>query len=149
MGVYAINGIRYAAGEEPIAVRNAKQFTKRPNLFLEVDETTEFELVFKNGLIGYGKTSVGDNGNQLKVTCQKGWYQLSPMQAYNGVKGNTSDGKMLNAFIQNQQAQQMDNDALAILNKTNVIAPGEEGQRDIRIVEAIIAAAQSGNEVTL
>ena len=149
MGVYAINGIRCAAGEEPIAVRNAKQYVNRPNLFTEVDETSEFELVFKNGLIAYGKTSVGDSGNQLKVTCEKGGYELNPMQSYTGVQGSTSDGKKLDIFIQNQQAQQMDDDALAILNNKPVMVPGEEGQRDINIVQAIMTAAKSGQEVKL
>ena len=82
MGVYCINGIRYASGQEPIAVRSAAQFANRPDLFKEVDETTEFELEFASGLIAYGRTSVGESINQLRVDCEKGWYELSPMQSY-------------------------------------------------------------------
>jgi glucose-fructose oxidoreductase len=48
-----------------------------------------------------------------------------------------------------QQAKQMDDDALAILQKKPVLVPGEEGLRDIRIVEAIYKAAASGQRVSL
>lgn len=149
MGVYTINGIRYATGMEPIAVRSAQQINARPELFTEVDETTSYELEFERGLIAYGKTSVGESMNQLRVECEKGWYELSPMQSYNGVVGQTSDGIQLDTYIANQQARQMDDDALAILNNTEVLVPGEEGLRDIRIVKAILASAVKQQYVKL
>ncbi|MBK9018290.1 MAG: hypothetical protein IPM82_31950 [Saprospiraceae bacterium] len=58
-------------------------------------------------------------------------------QAYSGVKGVNSRGEAINHSIENEQATQMDNDSLAILNGTRVLVPGEEGLRDIRVVEAI------------
>jgi glucose-fructose oxidoreductase len=64
------------------------------------------------------------------------------MQSYTGVSGSTSDGIQLNVEIDNQQAQQMDDDARAILTKGKPMTPGEEGLRDIRVVNAIIEAAQ-------
>lgn len=148
MGVYSLNGLRYASGEEPIAV-TASHETNRPDVYTEVDETTSFTLQFPSGSIGHGKTSFGMNLNHLRVDCEKGWYELSPFQAYNGVKGRTSDGVQLNQRIANQQAKQMDEDALAILKKEAVMVPGEEGMRDIRIVEAIYKAAKTGQEVKL
>ena len=48
-----------------------------------------------------------------------------------------------------QQTQQMDNDALAIMQNTPVLVPGEEGLRDIKIVEAIYEAARTGREVKI
>ena len=68
------------------------------------------------------------------------------MQAYNGVKGETSDGILLNKHIENQQAKQMDDNALAIMNNTPPLVPGEEGLRDIRIVRAIYESAANGNK---
>jgi glucose-fructose oxidoreductase len=79
--------------------------------------------------------------NSLRVTCEKGWYQLIPFQSYSGVAGVTSDGKMLSASPPNQQAKQMDDDALAIMNGQPMLVPGEEGMRDIRAVEAIHRSA--------
>ncbi|MDX2303362.1 MAG: Gfo/Idh/MocA family oxidoreductase [Microscillaceae bacterium] len=149
MGVYTINGIRYASAQEPIGVLNAKQYRNRPELFNDVDETTEYELEFASGIQTIGKTSVSENMGILEVICEKGDYHLSPMQSYNGVQGRTSNGILLNKPIANQQAQQMDDDALAILNNKAVMVPGEEGMRDIRIVQAIIQAAETGKGVKL
>ena len=149
MGVYSINGLRSAVGQEPVRVIRAEQRTARPDLFTEVDETTEFELEFPGGIVGYGRTSVGENINRLSVQCETGSYALEPMQAYDGVKGSTSEGVLLNQTVDHQQAKQMDDDALAILEGRAVLVPGEEGLRDIRVVEAIIASASTRKVVSL
>ena len=149
MGVYSINALRYASGEEPISVISAKQYADRPALFKEVDETTEFELEFPGGYQAIGLTSVGKPDNGLEVTCEQGNYYLSPMQAYNGVQGKTSSGILLNKPIENQQARQMDDDALAIMQNKTLMVPGEEGLKDIRILEAIIQSAETGKSVKI
>jgi glucose-fructose oxidoreductase len=149
MGVYTINAARYATGEEPIQVRSASQWTERPDLFMGIDEWTEFELVFPSGAIAYGRTSFGENINSLDVECATGSYRLAPMQQYTGVKGSTSDGVALDRPIDNQQARQMDDDALAIIEGRDVIAPGEEGLRDIILITAIRQAALTGMPVDL
>jgi glucose-fructose oxidoreductase len=43
----------------------------------------------------------------------------------------------------------MDNDAEAIMNKKPMLVPGEEGLRDIKIVEAIYEAARTGKQVAI
>lgn len=149
MGVYTINALRYATGREPIRVLRAKHSVQRPELFTEVDETTEYELEFPGGVIGYGKTSVGQDLNKLTVTCEHGHYILEPMQTYEDVVGETSTGIKLHQKVEHQQAKQMDDDALAILQGKAPLVPGEEGLRDIRIIEAILEAAQSGTAVEL
>jgi glucose-fructose oxidoreductase len=87
--------------------------------------------------------------NDLEVSCTNGWYKLSPFQAYNGVAGVASDGKKLNATIANQQARQMDDDALSIINNKPMLVPGEEGLKDIRVVEAIYRSAHSGSRIVI
>ena len=149
MGVYTVNGIRYATNDEVAAVLEARHIIDRPQFFTEVDETTEYTVRMKSGVIAKGRTSVGRSFNQLRVNCKNGWYELRPMQSYSGVQGQTSDGILLNKPIENQQARQMDNDALAIINNTNVLVPGIEGLKDIRVVEAIFESAASGKVVEL
>jgi len=148
LGVYALNAARYATGEEPISV-SATQMTTRPKIFTETDETTHFTLVFPSGAIAHGKTSVGISMHELYVDCENGWYTLAPFSMYAGVQGKTSDGKLLNNYIKSQQAQQMDDDSLAILNNTPVMVPGEEGMKDIKIVEAIYKSAKTGQLINL
>ncbi len=43
----------------------------------------------------------------------------------------------------------MDDDALSIMQRKPMLVPGEEGLRDIRIVQAIYKSAESGSRVTL
>ncbi|TRO65247.1 Gfo/Idh/MocA family protein [Christiangramia sabulilitoris] len=148
MGVYSINAARYSTGMEPMAV-TAKQSTRRPEIFKEVDETTSFKLEFPGGIIVDGKTSFGENLNNLKVDTTKGWYYLRPMQAYSGVQGKTSDGLILPPMQKNQQAKQMDDDALAIINDTRVMVPGSDGMKDIHIVEKIIEASSTGERILI
>ncbi|KRG42977.1 glucose-fructose oxidoreductase [Stenotrophomonas panacihumi] len=145
MGVYALNGARYATGLEPVAV-SARHETRRPQIFTGVDETTRFTLEFPGGIVGDCATSFGINMNQLHVDCERGWYELAPFQSYDGIKGRTSDGKVLDARVQHQQALQMDEDALAIMQGTPLRAPGEEGLADMRVMDAIFASAKAGGK---
>ena len=149
MGVYSINAIRYASGEEPVRVLRARQWADRPELFREVDESSEFELELPSGAIGYGRASRFDPRNYLRVEARHGWYRLEPMQAYKGVQGETSDGKKLDQRVDRQQTLQMDDDARAILEHRPPQVPGEEGLRDIRILQAILESVRTGAPVTL
>ena len=147
MGVYTTNGLRNALHAEPEAVvRATQQRMSGPN---GVDLTTEYTLRFPGGLLAEGRTSVVTDYNLLRIDATDGWYELQPMQPYQGVRGETSDGTELGPPVPNQQSIQMDNDALAILNGTEPVAPGVEGKRDIRVIRAIIEAAESGREVAI
>lgn len=148
MGVYPLNGARYATGEEPVAVTARREIT-HPQVFTEVDSTTHFTLEFPGGAVADCMTSFVKPGNKLEVNCKKGWYRLEPMSNYKGVQGETSDGRKLNKEMANQQAQQMDDDAQAILTDSAVMVPGEEGLRDIRIVRAIFESAREGKRIKL
>lgn len=148
MGVYTINGARYSTNLEPIAV-SAKQSTNRPNIYHSADETMEFTLEFPNGITARCKTSLGDNLNVLEVKARNGSYRLSPFQSYSGIRGTTSDGRPLNAAIPNQQARQMDDDALSIIQQAPMLVPGEEGLKDIRVVEAIFRSVKENRRVTI
>ena len=146
MGVYPLNAVRYGTGLEPIAV-TAKASTTRPEIYTEVEETMNFELEFPGGVTAVCVASFGKGMNQLRVNCAQGWYELSPFQAYSGVRGKTSDGTVLNATIPNQQARQMDDDASAIIDDIPLLAPGEEGLKDTIVVEAIYRSAAAGQKV--
>jgi len=148
VGVYCINGMRYTTGREPISVTGRFKNT-RPEVFKEVEETVMFDLEFPNGIMASGKTTAADTVNILRADCVDGWYQLTPFQAYNGVQGKTSDGTQLEPFGKNQQARQMDDDALAIIEDRPVMVPGKEGKKDVVIVEAINESARTGKSIRL
>lgn len=145
MGVYPINAARYATGLEPIAI-SAKHVTKRPELFVRCDEATEFTLEFPGGITAKCECNVGKNINHLKVTAEKGWYELVPMQSYTNVRGQTSEGLMLDKTVVHQQAKQMDDDAQAIIEDKDVLVPGSEGLMDIRVVLGALESARNGGK---
>ena len=147
MGVYCLNASRYVTGEEPIAVF-AQEFNNDPVKYQKSDMITNFQLEFPSGAIANCTTSIGMNVNYLNVTASKGFYNLSPFQAYSGIKGVTSDGA-LDHVIPNQQAKQMDDNALSIINDTAVLVPGEEGMKDIIVVEAIQRSVREGCRVVI
>jgi glucose-fructose oxidoreductase len=151
MGVYSIQGARLGTGMEPVAIISAKTSTTRPEIYKNgLDETTEATLEFPRGVRANIKTSFGENINYLNIVCEKGEIQMSPYQSYAGVKGKSPLGEINHPYeVPWQQAKQMDDDASSIMQNKSMLVPGEEGLRDIRIVEAIYRSAASGNRVTI
>jgi glucose-fructose oxidoreductase len=149
MGVYSLQGARLATGEEPIKVM-AKSYTTRPEIYHEVEETMIYQLEFPSGALAACQASFGISMNHLQIQYEKGWLRMEPQSGYQGNKGEMSDGTKINMDIGMQQPRQMDDDALSIMNNKPMLVPGEEGLRDIRVVEAIYrSAAMGGKEVTI
>ena len=151
MGVYAIQGARMGAGMEPVAVVTAQTSTSRPEIYKNgLDETVVATLEFPGGVMADIKTSFAENVNFLDVVFEKGVLKVSPYQPYAGVRAQSPLGEIYHDYkVPFQQATQMDNDALAIVQKKPLLVPGEEGLRDIRIMEAIYKAAATGQRVAV
>lgn len=151
MGVYSIQGARLGTGMEPVAIVSAQTSTTRPEIYKNgLDETTTATLEFPGGVLANIKTSFGENINFLNVVCEKGEIKMAPYQSYAGLKGSSPLGTINFSYeVPWQQAKQMDDDALTIMQKKPMLIPGEEGLRDIRIVEAIYQSARTGSRVVL
>lgn len=143
MGVYALQGARLATGEEPVSVM-ARTSTTRPEIYHEVEETVLFQLTFPSGAVANCQTSFGMNMNWLNINYEKGWLKMEPQSGYGGNRGMMSDGTEIYTPIQLHQNIQMDDDALALKQNQTLLVPGEEGLRDIRVVEAIYRSAKGG-----
>jgi glucose-fructose oxidoreductase len=151
MGVYAIQGARLGTGMEPVAVATAQTSTTRPEIYKNgLDETMVAKLEFPGGVFADIKATFGENVNFLDVTCEKGSIKMSPYSAYNGLQGSSPLGTINFQYnVPWQQAKQMDDDALAIMQGKPMQVPGEEGLHDIRVVQAIYKAAATGKQVSL
>jgi predicted dehydrogenase len=145
MGVYAIQGARYTTGEEPIFVTATEEKT-RPEIFNEVDETIYFQLEFPGGTIAKGTSSYNKNLNHLKAKAEKGWFELTQAYRYGGLEGATIDGPMKFDANMNQQAAQMDDFASCITGNKPTRVPGEEGMKDLKVIEAIYRSIASGKK---
>jgi glucose-fructose oxidoreductase len=87
--------------------------------------------------------------NHLQVNYEKGWLKMEPHSSYSGNMGSLSDGTLIKFAVPNQQAKQMDEDCAAIMSKSNLLVPGEEGLRDTIIVEAIYKSVETGKQVNI
>jgi glucose-fructose oxidoreductase len=107
-------------------------------------------LEFPGGVHGKIKTSFAENINFLNIRCEKGTIEMSPFQGYAGNKGKSPLGEINFPYdVPWQQANQMDMDALAIMGGKPLAVPGEEGLRDIRIVQAILESAETGKKIKI
>jgi glucose-fructose oxidoreductase len=147
MGVYSIQGARYVIGEEPTTV-TARQFKTDLQRFDEVDEIVTMQLEFPGGAMANLMTSFFTSTNMLYAAAEKGWFELNPFSSYRGIKGNSSKGPIDFPVI-NQQAAQMDEVAWCIENKQPMWVPGEEGLKDMIVVEGVRKALATGNKIKL
>ncbi len=146
MGVYVIQGARYVTGEEPLWVE-AREIKTRPDFFKEVDETVKWTMGFPGGTIATCSSSYNDNTNHLRAEAEKGWFELTAAYRYGGIEGATSKGPLDFPQI-NQQAAQMDDFAVCIKENKRTRVPGEEGLKDMKVVEAIYKSITAGGKRT-
>jgi predicted dehydrogenase len=148
LGIYCIQGFCYTTGLEPISVTAQEGPKTDPVKFKEVEQSLTWQLEMPNGIICEGKASYGDNMNFLKAEAEKGIFELTSAYNYGGQAGYTPEGQMNFPHI-NQQAKQIDDFGLAIKNNRPTPVPGEMGRRDVRIIEAIYEAMNTGKKVKI
>jgi predicted dehydrogenase len=148
LGIYCVQGALYTIGELPVAV-NAKFLPKKDkDKFSDVEEGIEWEMEFPSGAKALCQCSYSEEGDLLRGEAARGWFELQPAYAYDGLKGKTTEGLIMISSI-NQQAAQMDDFALCVQNNTPTRVPGEMGLRDVQILYAIYDSAETGERVEL
>lgn len=145
MGPYPIQAACYAVGVEPIAV-TAQFLDSAPPAFTGVDETTTFQLEFPNGVFANCMTTFAGNVNSLRIFAEKGNYGLEPFSGYSGVRGFLPKGEKLSFPEAHQMARQMDEMCKAIIEGKPSKTPGDEGLRDMLIIDAIRESVKNGGK---
>lgn len=148
VGIYCVQAARYSTGMEPIAVRAQEGRKSDPEKFSTIEESLSWQMEFPGGIIAECKTSYSEEMNLLRVDTKSEWVQLSPAYGYSGIEGKTNSGKMELPKV-NQQARQMDDFALAIINKRPTPVPGEMGRQDVKILTAIYEAMRTGKRISI
>ena len=141
LGIYAIQAARYSIGEEPLSV-TAQEYKTDIIKFAEVDETITWQMQFPGGHLSNSYTSYSTPANNLYVSTENRWFNLMPAFNYGGIKGFTNEGE-LNFPKINQQAVQMDTFSKCILDDTESDAGGEEGRKDLKVIEAIYKSIEN------
>jgi predicted dehydrogenase len=149
IGIYSLNATRYLTGEEPIAV--TAQQTDNPNdpRFAQVEEGMVWTMKFPSGTLATCTTSYNEGGaNHIRVIFEHGDMDMEPATAYHNNRLRVRR-EVIDLPDVDQFQLQTDYFSDCVINNREPITPGEEGLRDIRIIEAIYESARTGKTINL
>jgi predicted dehydrogenase len=151
IGIYSVNGARYMVGEEPLWVTAQEVKTDHEKFREGVDETITFQFGFPGGAMASClSTYTMNNLDSFFLDGEKGFAELQPATGYGPIQGRTNKGELTHPHITHQTIQ-MDEMAEIILEGKIPLVPvdGNEGLKDMKIVDAIYEAAKTGKRVEL
>ncbi len=151
IGIYAINGARYMTGEEPIWVTAQETKTDHVKFKEGVDETIQFQFGFPSGAVASCLSTYSMNNlDRFFLNAEKGYAEMQPSTGYGPIKGRTNKGELDFPHVTHQTVQ-MDEMAAIILQGKQPIVPvdGEEGLKDLVLIDAIYQAVNSGKKILL
>lgn len=151
IGIYSVNGARYMVGEEPVWV-TAQETKTDPVKFKEgVDETIMFQFGFPSGAVASCLSTYNMRYlDRFYLNGENGFAEMQPSTGYGPIKGRTHQGELTQPHITHQTIQ-MDEMAAMIYDGKKPIQPvdGEEGLKDMIILDAIYEAVRTGKKVDL
>jgi len=151
IGIYSINGARYMIGEEPIWV-TAQETKNDPVKFKEgIDETIQFQMGFPGGAVASCLSTYAVNHlDRFYLAGIDGWAEMQPSTGYGPIKARTHKGELTHPHITHQTVQMDEMAGIILENKEPVIpVDGEEGVKDMKIIDAIFKAVKTGRKVDL
>lgn len=154
IGIYSLNAARYLSGEEPVEVRAIESTDRSDPRFRNVEDQIDFQLRFPSGVIASCVSSYSTGHNGFRVTGTKGWVGMEPATPYEGhqmwrrVAGKTEQ-IVLPPPAKTQFVGQLDHMAECVMSGREPIVSGEEGLRDMRLIEAIYRSAREGRAIKL
>lgn len=153
IGIYALNAARYLTGEEPKEVNAMMYSTPGDPRFKEVEEHINFQLRFPSGILANCSSSYGYfHQSHYRVMGTDGRLCMDPASWYSGLRmwierGNAIEQRDLPEV--DHFASEMDHMSDCIMQNKEPLTPGEEGLRDLTIMQAIYEAAKGGHTVKL
>jgi len=155
IGIYALNAARYMTAEEPIAVYAHESTDKSDPRFREVEDRIEFELEFPSGVIASCMSMYSANQNHILLVGDKGRIDMEPATRYSGNHMWTGRDSRETEITpppgpgSTQFAGQLDHLVDCIRENKEPIVSGEEGLRDMRLIEAIYRSAREKKRIVL
>ncbi len=153
IGIYALNATRYLTGEEPTEV-NAMSFTDRNDpRFKEVESNVIFQLRFPSGIIANCSSSYSYfHQSHYRVMGTEARLEMDPATWYNGNRMWIERGNKIEQIELQEEdhfALEMDHMSDCVMQNKEPLTAGEEGLRDLTIIEAVSEPATSGRTVKL
>jgi len=153
IGIYALNASRYLTGEEPVEVNALTYSAPNDPRFKEVEGNTIFQLRFPSGILANCSSSYCYfHQSHYRVMGTKGRLEMDPATWYNGNRmWIERDGKIEQIEINEVDhfAAEMDHMSDCVMQNKEPLTPGEEGLRDLTIIEAVYESARTGKAVKL
>jgi len=151
IGIYSINGSRYMIGEEPIWVTAQETKTNTEKFKPGIDETIQFQLGFPGGAVASClSTYAMNNLDKFFVNAEKGWVEMWPSTGYGPIMGKTNKGELAGPIVTHQTVQMDEFSAILLQGKKPIVpVDGEEGLKDLKIIDAIYESIRKGGKVDL
>ena len=153
LGVYCVNTSRWLVDEDPVEI-SAHAWKKDAERFRDVEEGISFRMQFASGLVAQGISTYSSViSSFVFVQGTKGWACLAPAFPFDEERRLTGKigGKWFEKRFRvvDEFAPELDAFAEAIRTKTSVAPDGQQGHRDMCILEAIYASARNGKPVSV
>lgn len=154
IGIYSLNAARYLTGEEPVELSAVESTDRADPRFRGVEDRVSFVLRFPSGVQANCISSYSSAHNAYRVTGDSGWIGLEPATSYTGQamtirKDGGTAPRTLPPPPQNQFAAQLDHMAECVLTGATPIVSGEEGLKDMRLIEAIYTSMAERRHISL
>jgi predicted dehydrogenase len=104
-------------------------------------------MTFPSGVVASCVSTYAAHVSRVDVATDAGNFGLEPALYYHGIKGFRSDAKPFSFPDIDQFAVEMDDFASCVRQGTPTRVPGEEGLRDMRIIDALYRSAATGQSV--
>lgn len=151
IGIYSINGARYMIGEEPVWVTAQETKTNLEKFKDGIDETIQFQFGFPSGAVASCLSTYSINYlDKFFLDGENGFAEMQPSTGYGPIKAWTNKGELKFEHITHQTTQMDEMSAIILQNKKPIVpVDGEEGVRDLKIIDAIFLAAKTGKKIEL
>lgn len=155
IGIYSIQACRYIAGTEPLEVSAFAYSPPDDERFREVEESISFIMRFPNGLLATGSASWNYSlQNYYRVGATNASYGLDPATSNGNLRMNVTQtnprGRTEKLLLNTDQiVAQFDHFSDCVTQDQTPLTPGEEGLRDLRVIEALYKSVQERRPISL
>lgn len=154
IGIYSLQAARYLSGEEPLEISAMESTDRSDPRFRTVEDRIDWQMRFPSGAIANCVSSYSSGHNAYRVTGTEGWVEMEPATSYEGHRmwvrrDGKTEPRVLPTPARDQFVEQLDHLAVCARTGREPIVPGEEGLRDLRLMEAIYRSARERRAVRL
>eukprot|EP01087_Luapelamoeba_hula_P006402 TRINITY_DN1648_c1_g1_i1.p1 TRINITY_DN1648_c1_g1~~TRINITY_DN1648_c1_g1_i1.p1 ORF type:complete len:384 (-),score=94.15 TRINITY_DN1648_c1_g1_i1:99-1205(-) len=157
MGIYCLNASRYILGEEPTQVSALAVHPEGDERFKEVPGHATWHCSFPSGALSICTTAFDSApSNRFRVVCDKGYLEADPAYAYQNLQlracyvdpeTGSADVITYNIKPKNHFAREMDHMAKCVLDNKEPRTPGEEGLKDLLVIEKILESCENNGKM--